>query len=94
MKKSNKRTKVYALKTGHKIKYFGITINPSRRASEHKRSGKRFLLMKILSSHNKRSNAEKTERSKIQTYQRQHGGKPPRYNKDHTYPSKKNRNRK
>lgn len=94
MKKTNKRTKLYALKLGRKTKYIGITNNPSRRNNEHKRTGKRFSSMKILSSHNKQSIARSKERSLIQRHQRHHGGRPPTYNVEHTYKSKNNKNRK
>lgn len=94
MKKLNKRTKIYALKSGRKIEYIGITNNPSRRASEHKQLGKKFSTMKILKSHNKRTIAYNNEKSLIQMYQRQHGGRPPKYNIQATYKSKNSKNRK
>ena len=83
---ANKRdTWVYELRKGRKIVYYGITNNPQAREEEHKASGKTFTHMNLKSRAMCRENAEKRETDEIQRYQKQHGGKAPKYNTNKPY---------
>ena len=78
-------TWLYELKNGPKIVYYGLSSDPDRREIEHDNSGKKFTHMNIKSVALTRESAERREREEIQRYQRQHGGKPPKYNINKTY---------
>jgi hypothetical protein len=71
----------YVLRDGHELVQFGITNGPVDRAQEHVRGNKRFTTMTIVGPAITRSSALDWERDRIETYQRTHGGKRPRYNK-------------
>ena len=78
---SKRSTKVYELKDGREIVYFGITNNPSRREAEHLKSEtKQFTKMRITSGLLTRESAERREGKNIKRYTQQHAGKAPRYN--------------
>ena len=83
--KKKRDTYIYELKDGNKIVYYGITNNPDRRVIEHENSRKKFTHVRVIRGPMLRENAEKLEGEYIQHYQRQHGGKPPKYNKKKTY---------
>ncbi|MBR4155493.1 MAG: GIY-YIG nuclease family protein [Bacteroidales bacterium] len=77
----NKRsTYKYVLKDGNKIKYVGITDDPQRRESEHKRD-KDFKKMEIIGRAVSRESAEKWETERINQYRRNHNGQVPPLNK-------------
>jgi len=77
-------TYLYELKDGRKVVYYGISTGPLDRLGEHDRSNKRFTHMREIRGPMYRENAEKLETQYIQRYQRNHSGKPPRYNKRKT----------
>jgi predicted GIY-YIG superfamily endonuclease len=74
---------VYELKDGGKIVYYGISCNPERRVPQHR--NKRFTHGNVISVGLTRPSALRRETEQIQRYQRQHGGRPPKYNKSKTY---------
>lgn len=76
---------LYELKDGNEIVQYGLTNDPDRRAIEHANSGKRFTHINVISPAVTRESAERREKEEIQRYQRQHGGRPPRYNIAKTY---------
>ena len=78
-------TWLYELKNSNEIVQYGLTNNPDRRVIEHDNSGKKFTHMNIISVALTRDSAEEREEEEIQRYQRQHRGKPPRYNIAKTY---------
>lgn len=78
-------TWLYELKDSNEIVYYGITNNPDRRTIEQANSGKKFTHLNIISVALARESAEKRETEEIQRYQRQHGGRPPKYNIAKTY---------
>lgn len=71
---------LYVLRDGHRIVYYGITKDPDGRSVEHTNSRKRFTHMAVVSAGLTRISAEDREGYKIQRYQRQHCGRPPKYN--------------
>ena len=75
-----RNTWLYELKDGRVIVYYGISNNPDRREIEQANSGKKFTHMNIIGAALTRPSAERRETEEIQRYQRQHGGRPPRYN--------------
>lgn len=78
-------TWLYELKDGNEIVYYGISQDPDKRAIEHGNAGKRFTHINVRSVALTRESAEKREKREIQRYQRQHGGRSPKYNKAKTY---------
>lgn len=78
-------TWLYELKDGNEIVYYGISLDPDRRAIQHNNSGKKFTHINIKSVALTKKSAEERERKDIQRYQRQHGGRSPKYNKAKTY---------
>jgi len=75
---------VYELKDGNEIVYYGISNNPDLREVQHSRN-KVFTHKRVISVALTRQSAEDREWEEIQRYQRQHGGRPPRYNISKTY---------
>ena len=73
-------TYTYQLKRGQKILYHGVTNDPERRENEHRNNGKHFTHM-VVSPPRSRDRAFDDERTAIERYQSNHGGKRPRYNK-------------
>jgi hypothetical protein len=69
------------LRDGREIVQFGITNGSVDRAQEHLRSGKRFTTMTVEGPAVTRDTALDWERNRIETYQANHGGRRPRYNK-------------
>ncbi len=84
-KESKRDTRVYELKDGKEVVKYGITNDPNRRAIENANAGLTFTHINIITVALTRDSAEKREKQEIQRYQRQHGGKPPKYNKQKTY---------
>lgn len=78
-------TYVYELKYRNTIVYYGISNGPLDREGEHSRSRKRYTHMRIIRGPMYRENALKLEGDLIQRYQQQHGGRPPKYNKNKIY---------
>lgn len=78
-------TRLYELKDGNEIVYYGITNNADRRAIEQANSGKKFTHLNVISVALTKESAEKREAQAIQRYQRQHGGRPPKCTVAKTY---------
>lgn len=71
----------YVMRDHRKIVQYGITKNPNSRPNDHIRQGRRFTSV-IYDSHPRSWESAKREESRrIQTYQKTHSGKKPRYNK-------------
>ena len=71
----------YALEEGKgRITYYGVTNDPSRRATEHKRDGKRGKL-KVETRPMSRAAARRWERRRLAVYRKNHRGKNPVHNK-------------
>ena len=75
-----RNTWLYELKDGNEIVYYGISNGPDDRLIEHSNSNKQFTHMNVKSVALTRSSAERRETEEIQRYQRQHGGRAPKYN--------------
>lgn len=78
--KEPRNTWVYQLKHAQEIVYYGISNDPDRRSTQHGSSRKRFTHVRAVSRALTRASALKREEHEIQRYQRQHGGRPPKYN--------------
>lgn len=78
-------TWLYELRDANEIVQYGVSNDPDRRAIEHANSGKRFTHVRVTSVALTRESAGRREKQEIQRYQRQHGGKAPRYNIAKTY---------
>lgn len=76
---------LYELKDGNEIVYYGISGDPDERAIQHANSGKGFTHINVKGVALTRASAEEREKEEIQRYQRQHGGRPPKYNIAKTY---------
>ena len=63
-----------------RVRYFGVTNDPSRRAAQHKRDGKTGE-MRVEKTHTSRGAALKWERGKLAAYRKRHAGKNPPLNK-------------
>ncbi len=70
----------YTMRDRGKIVYHGITDNPDRRIFEHENSGKRFTSATIDAYPCSRDTALDRERDRIESYERNHRGRKPRYN--------------
>jgi len=77
----SRSTHRYILRDGRRIVQFGITNGAVDRAQEHLRDRKRFTTMTVVGPAVTRDAALDWERERIETYQRTHDGKRPRYNK-------------
>ncbi len=78
-------TYLYELRDGHQIVYSGISGDPVARARSHGSSGCRFTHMNVIRGPMLRENAEELEYEYIMRDQAQHGGIPPRKNRNKTY---------
>ena len=78
-------TWLYELKDGNEIVYYGISNNPDTRAIGHANSRKAFTHLNVISVALTRESAERREGQEIRRYQRQQGGRPPKYNIAKTY---------
>ena len=63
-----------------RIDYVGVTNNPGRRASEHKRAGKRGKI-KVETRAMSPASAKGWEAGRLANYRRTHRGSNPRYNR-------------
>ena len=79
--RKSKRVRGYTLRDRRgRVKYVGITNNPRRRASQHRRSGKRGKL-RVETGPLSRKRARRWEGAKMARHRKKTGGKNPRYNK-------------
>lgn len=79
---ANKRdTVIYELRDGRKKVYVGITNDPARREVEHKNDGKKFTKMTVTTPKLTEESAVAREKKAIETYQNNHKGEMPKYNK-------------
>lgn len=65
---------------GGKVKYVGITNNPSRRAAQHRRAGKRGRLQ-VQTGRMSREKARRWEGAKLARFRKSNRGRNPTYNK-------------
>lgn len=63
-----------------RVRYVGVTDNPSRRAAQHRRDGKTSK-MHVENRHASRAAALRWERLRLASYRKHHGGKNPPLNK-------------
>jgi len=71
----------YVMRDHRKIVQYGVTRNPDSRPSDHIRDGKRFSKITYDSHPRTWKSAKREETRRIQTYQKTHNNKKPRYNK-------------
>lgn len=81
MPKNKREVYGYAMRRHRKIVQYGVTKNPDSRPSDHINDGKRFTSITYDSHPRTWKNAKKEETRRIQTYQKNHNGRKPRYNK-------------
>lgn len=82
---SQKRdTNKYECYQGNKLVYVGITNNMERREAEHRAEGMKFTSMRKVGNITTPQGASDWETARIQTYQQNHGGSTPKYNKNNT----------
>lgn len=79
---SNRDTNKYVCRQGNKIVYVGITNDLARREAEHLRDGMKFTSMTKVGNITTPKAASAWETAKIRTYQQNHGGETPLYNKN------------
>ena len=65
---------------GGRTNYVGITNNPSRRAAQHRRAGKRGRL-KVETGGMSRGKARRWEGAKLARFRKSNRGRNPTYNK-------------
>jgi hypothetical protein len=71
----------YTLRDGRKVVKHGITSDPCQRFTQMKNKRRRFTSMCLDPVPVTKKTALKRERNRIQTYQKTHKGRKPRYNK-------------
>jgi predicted GIY-YIG superfamily endonuclease len=71
----------YVLRDGRKVVQYGISNDPEARAYEHSGDRKRFTSVTVVGPPVTRESALDWETDRIETYQRSHSGRKPRYNK-------------
>ncbi|MDE2968618.1 MAG: hypothetical protein OXT51_00725 [Chloroflexota bacterium] len=79
----NGKSVQYSIKSSSgRTKYYGVTNNPSRRASEHQKSGKlrRGDTFRVETRPVSRADAERVESAKLASHRRSHSGRNPRHN--------------
>ncbi len=82
---SQKRDKnKYECYQGNELVYVGITNNIERREAEHRAEGMKFSSMRKVGNITTPQAASDWETERIQTYQKNHGGNTPKYNKNNT----------
>ena len=78
-----KKKATYKLVKDGKAQYIGTTNNPSRRNSEHSKSGKSYDYLEVTSPFVSKSEAERRETRNLKSYKKATGRKP-KYNKTST----------
>ncbi|HLM99254.1 MAG TPA: hypothetical protein VK335_08230 [Bryobacteraceae bacterium] len=78
---SDRDTYRYVLRDGRKVVQYGISNGPEDRFREHVGDGKRVSSMTVVGPAVTRDSALNWERNRIETYQQNHNGRRPRYNK-------------
>ena len=81
---SKRDTNKYECYQGNKLVYVGITNDLERREAEHIADGMQFSSMKKVGNVTTQEAASKWETERIQTYQKNHSGSTPKYNKNNT----------
>jgi len=71
----------YTLRKDKKVVKHGITSNVPQRLTQMKNKGLRFTTIYVDPRAVSKETALKRERKRITTYQKNHGGRKPRYNK-------------
>ena len=68
--------------SGGRPKYYGVTNNPSRRAKQHRESGKlaRGDRFRVETRPVSRTKAERVESAKLASHRRSHRGRNPQHN--------------
>jgi hypothetical protein len=80
---SKKRdTNKYECYDGKRLVYVGITNDMARREAEHRADGMNFSSMRKVGRITTQEAASDWESKRIQTYQGNHGGSTPKYNKN------------
>lgn len=74
----------YECYQGNKLVYVGITNDMARRKAEHRADGMDFSSMRKVGRATTQEAASNWETARIQTYQQNHGGNTPTYNKNNT----------
>lgn len=74
----------YECYQGNKLVYVGITNDMTRREAEHRADGMQFSTMRKVGNITTQEGASNWETNRIQTYQKNHGGDTPKYNKNNT----------
>ena len=72
----------YECYDGNKLVYVGITNNMARREAEHRAEGMNFSSMRKVGRVTTQEAASDWESKRIQTYQENHSGSTPKYNKN------------
>lgn len=80
----NKLINKYECFQGNKLVYVGITQDMDRREAEHRAEGMHFSSMRKVGRATTPEAASKWETARIHTYQKNHGGNTPMYNKNDT----------
>lgn len=79
----NGKSVQYSIKSSRgRTKYYGTTNNPSRRAAEHRNSGKlaRGDRLRVETRPMSRAKAERVESAKLASYRSSHHGRNPQHN--------------
>jgi len=71
----------YTVRDGRTVVKHGITSKPCQRLTQMKNKGRNFTSMCLDSVAVSKETALKRERNRIKTYQKNHRGRKPRYNK-------------
>lgn len=79
---ADRDTTRYELYQGNKLQYVGITNDLDRRTREHEAEGMKFTRVEKVGPKVTRETANGWESDRIGTYQKNHGGKLPTYNKN------------
>lgn len=75
-------TNKYECYQGDKLVYVGITNDMERREAEHRADGMEFSSMRKVGNITTTEAASDWETNRIRTYQKNHGGDTPQYNKN------------
>lgn len=75
-------TNKYECYDGNRLVYVGITNDMARREAEHRADGMNFSSMRKVGRITTQEAASDWESKRVQTYQENHGGSTPKYNKN------------